>query len=145
MKVIVAIDSEQSATTAVEHIQKRTYQEGTEILLVHVVVPGFADAPAEGIPDVVAQEWKDEQRVLDEPAETLRKQTGLEVSTDILSGETTDSLARLARVLPADEIIVPSHGRHGFERFWFGSVADDIVDSAPCTVVVLKMPQKSKV
>ncbi len=145
MKVIVAIDSEQSAKTAVEHIRKRNYQADTEIFLIHVVVSGFADAPVEGIPDVVAQEWKDEQRLLDEVAETLRSQVGLEVTTEILSGETSDALARRCRTLPADEMIVPSHGRQGFERFWFGSVADDIVDSVPCTVVVLKMPQKSRV
>jgi hypothetical protein len=34
-----------------------------------------------------------------------------------------------------------SHARHGFSRLWYGSVADEIVDAAPCAVLVLKMPQ----
>ena len=60
MKLVVAIDGEQSAKSALAHILKEKYASETEIHLIHVIVPGFADAPVEGIPDVVAQEKEEE-------------------------------------------------------------------------------------
>ena len=120
------------------------YGSDTQIHLVHVIVPGFADAPVEGIPDVVAEERAQEQGVLDEMARKLKETLNITATTDILIGETADAIAQACRHFEADQVLVPSHARHGFSRLWFGSVADEIVDAAPCTVVVLKMPQDAK-
>jgi nucleotide-binding universal stress UspA family protein len=146
MKLVVAIDGAQSAKTATEHIlkEKGKYGADSEISLVHVIVPGFADAPVEGIPDVVGEERKEEQAVLDQMAKTLAAQLGVIVTREIVDGEVADVIAQRCRQFDADEVIVPSHARHGFSRLWFGSVADEIVDAAPCTVIVLKMPQDAK-
>lgn len=141
MKLVVAIDGEQSANTALAHILKEKYASDTQIHLIHVIVPGFADAPVAGFPDVVAQERKEEQVVLDHMARTLKESLNIDATADVLTGETAEVIAQACKQFGADEAIVPSHARHGFSRLWFGSVADEIVDAAPCTVVVLKMPQ----
>ncbi|HEY9712586.1 MAG TPA: universal stress protein, partial [Chroococcales cyanobacterium] len=67
-----------------------------------------------------------------------------DVIAEIINGETADVIADVCKRIDADEALVPSHARHGFSRLWFGSVADDIVHAAPCTVVVLKMPHEDK-
>ncbi len=144
MKIVVAIDGKLSADTALEHILKSKYDSTDEIHLLHVLVPGFADAPVAGIPDVVAEEKAEEKKILSEMARTLREKIGAKVSLEILSGETADVVAAVCKEFGADEAVVPSHARHGFSKLWFGSVADEIVDAAPCTVVVLKMPHESK-
>lgn len=141
MKLVVAIDGEESAKTALAHILKEKYGADTQVHLVHVLVPGFADAPVEGIPDVVGIERKEEQAVLDHMARTLKESLNITATADIIEGETAEVIAQSCKKYDADEVIVPSHARHGFSRLWFGSVADEIVDAAPCTVVVLKMPQ----
>ncbi len=141
MKLVVAIDGEQSAESALEHILKEKYASDTEIHLIHVMVPGFADAPVEGIPDVVAQEREEEQAVLNRMARTLKQSLNINATADIMAGEEiAEVIAQACKQFGADEVIVPSHARHGFSRLWFGSVADDIVDAAPCAVLVLKMP-----
>jgi nucleotide-binding universal stress UspA family protein len=141
MKLVVAIDGEQSAKTALEHILKEKYAADTEIHLIHVIVPGFADAPVAGIPDVVGEERDEEQLVLDHMAGALKESLNINATAAVLKGETAEVIAQACKQFGADEVIVPSHARHGFSRLWFGSVADEIVDAAPCTVVVLKMPQ----
>jgi len=60
MKLVVAIDGEESANTALAYIFKEKTASDTQIHLIHVIVPGFADSPVEGIPDVVAEEKKEE-------------------------------------------------------------------------------------
>jgi nucleotide-binding universal stress UspA family protein len=142
MKLVVAIDGPECAATALQYILKGRYDSSTYIYLLHVIVPGFADVPVAGIPDVVENERKEEQGVLNDMARALRSMLGAKVATDILQGEIADVIAEMCTRVGADEAIVPSHARHGFARLWFGSVADEIVDAAPCTVVVLKMPPK---
>ena len=141
MKLVVAIDGQQSAQTALEYIFNGKYGADTEIHLIHVLVPGFADVPVEGIPDVVQEERTEEQGVLDAMARALKEKLSATVTTDIINGETAAVIAEACKKIGADEVIVPSHARHGFSRLWFGSIADDIVDASPCTTVVLKMPQ----
>lgn len=144
MKLVVAIDGEQSAKSALEHILKEKYSSDTQIHLIHVIVPGFADSPVEGIPDVVAEEKKEEQQVLDHMARTIKESLNINATAEILTGQTTaEVIAQACKQFDADEVIIPSHARHGFSHLWFGSVADEIVDAAPCTAVVLKMPQDS--
>ncbi|HEY9786817.1 MAG TPA: universal stress protein [Candidatus Obscuribacterales bacterium] len=144
MNVIVAIDSAQSAETALKFLKDCKYGPPDHIHLVHVIVPGFADAKVAGIPDVVAEERSTEQKLLDALSATIKNNLGAEVTTDILAGDVGSVIADVCRRFDADEVIVPSHARHGFSRLWFGSVADEIVDEAPCTVIVLKMPQTAR-
>lgn len=141
MNLVVAINDADSAKNALEYILKEKYSKDTIIHLVHVIPPGFAEAPVEGIPDVIAEERKDETILLENTAQSLRTALGITVSTAILTGEIADTIAKACKQFAADQVIVPSHARHGFSKIWFGSVADEIVDSAPCSVVVLKMPQ----
>lgn len=143
MKLVVAIDGPECAKTAIEYILKGKYGPGTEIDLVHVLVPGFADAAVVGIPDRLGEEKLEEQALLAETAAALTEKLGAKVSTEILAGETAEVIAEVCKRFAADEVIVPSHARHGFSRLWFGSVADRIADEAPCTTIVLKMPQAS--
>ncbi len=144
MKLVVAIDGRQSAETALEHIVNAKYGAETQIHLVHVLVPGFADAPVDGIPDVVAKEKNEEEVVLDDMVRALKEKIGATATAAILSGEIAEVVAAECKQFGADEAIVPGHARHGFSRLWFGSIADEIVDAAPCTVVVLKMPHENK-
>jgi nucleotide-binding universal stress UspA family protein len=140
MKLVVAVDGEQSAQSALEYIFKEKYSGDTEIHLVHVIVPGFADAPVEGIPDVVLQEKQQEKTVLNNMAHALKERLNINATEEMLTGETAEVVAQVCKQVGADQVIVPSHARHGLSRLWFGSVADDIVDAVPCNVVVLKMP-----
>ncbi len=46
-------------------------------------------------------------------------------------------LLSLAREAEADLIVVGTHQRHGFGRFWLGSVSRGILRAAPCSVAVV--------
>lgn len=144
MRVVVAIDGQQSADSVLQHVVERKYGPDTQVHLIHVITPMFADTHVNGIPDVVSDERKEETQVLDNLAGRLKEKLGITATTAILSGEVATVVCEECRRLNADELIVPSHHRHGFSRLWFGSVADSLVDAAPCATLVLKMPQENK-
>ena len=61
-------------------------------------------------------------------------------AVDVRVEESSDArgpILDLARTLPADLIVMGSHGRSGIERFLLGSVAERVLRSAPCPVMVV--------
>jgi len=56
----------------------------------------------------------------------------------IITGRPADKLAALAQEVGAEQIVVGSHGRRGFERFLLGSVAERVLRLAHCSVLVVK-------
>ena len=53
-----------------------------------------------------------------------------------------DEICRLARELPADLIITPTHGRTGLKHVFLGSTAERIVQHSPCPVLVARQTKK---
>lgn len=141
MKLIVAIDDRRGATTALEFIRHAQYPADTEVHLIHVLVPVFADAKVAGIPDVASQDNAAAERLLAEMKGAIEDNPGFVAHSQIIRGETAEVIAEACKRLSADEVIVPTHARRGFQRLWFGSVADEIADAAPCTAIVLAMPK----
>ncbi len=47
-------------------------------------------------------------------------------------------IARVAKELQADLVVIATQGRTGFQRLMLGSVAEAVVRSAPCSVLVVR-------
>jgi len=144
MKIVVAVDTEESAKSALDYILKEKYPSDTQIHLIHVIVPGFAEAHVAGIPDVVEEEETKEKKILGDMVVTIKQSLNIDATAKILTGETATLIAEECKQFGADLVVVPSHARHGFSRLWFGSVADEIADAAPCAVIILKMETSKK-
>ncbi len=63
---------------------------------------------------------------------------GKPVKTLIKQGNPAEEIIRTAEKIKADLIVTGSHGRHGAQKFFLGSVSSKIVDRAPCAVLVVK-------
>lgn len=50
-----------------------------------------------------------------------------------------DAIAQLAAALPADLVVLPTHGRKGLEAMFLGSVAERVAEMAPCGVLVVPL------
>jgi nucleotide-binding universal stress UspA family protein len=49
-----------------------------------------------------------------------------------------DEICRLAQIMPADLIVMPTHGRTGLKHVFLGSTAERIVQHSPCPVLVTR-------
>lgn len=54
------------------------------------------------------------------------------------TGDPRDVIDTVARELHADLIVMGSHGRHGCERALLGTVAESILRTAPCPVLIAR-------
>jgi len=55
----------------------------------------------------------------------------------VREGETAESVLAFARSLPADLIVMGTHGRSGFERLVLGSVTEKVLRNATCPVLTV--------
>ncbi len=114
---------------------------GARLVVLHVVV----DAPPALLPDVAGFRY-------DEIIEDLRERaaaslpefiegelvSGLDVEYRTEFGVPHAEIVRVAEELPAELIVVPTHGRTGAMHLLIGSVAEKVIRRAPCPVLVVK-------
>ena len=65
--------------------------------------------------------------------------TGVKTAV-ISSAHPGAAIVKYARETKIDLIVVGTHGRSGFSDFFMGSVAQEVVRTAPCPVLTLRAP-----
>ncbi len=68
----------------------------------------------------------------------LAEKENVAVSTLIYAGSPADVIIHAAEEKKADLIVVGSHGRTGIDRLLLGSVAERVIGTADCAVLVVK-------
>jgi nucleotide-binding universal stress UspA family protein len=109
---------------------------GAAIDLVTVHQPpakdGYGAAPGDD------RSWSDQHAYLETVASELAADGSIRASHAMLSGDPDEMISRRAADVEADLIVITSHGRTGFSRAWFGSVADGLVRRGPAPVLILR-------
>jgi nucleotide-binding universal stress UspA family protein len=142
MKVLVAVDSITTLDILMNEISARSWPAGTEAQLLSVVDDG----------DVPLTTWRDEgygvsavrremnkrgEQISVLAVERLRK-LGISSRVVIMRGDPAFLISFAARKWPADLILLRAHNRNDFRRRLLGSVAKSVIESAPCSVEVVR-------
>jgi nucleotide-binding universal stress UspA family protein len=138
-KILVPTDFSETAERAVEYAFELAEQLKASVYLVHAYdLPLFPDGTGLG-PDVLAM-------IADAAEQALQRELDKYRAHKVFAGGRTEMgdpkavIPRVARELPADLVIMGSHGRRGFRRLLLGSVAAAVVCEAPCAVLVVRAP-----
>jgi nucleotide-binding universal stress UspA family protein len=133
--VVVPIDFSEESLAALE--TARELSRGSSKLHVVHVLPVLE--PTE--PGIIWHTIDDGSRGRHAEA-AMRKVLGQrplgEVEIVVRFGDPGHEIAHYAKELPADLIVLPSHGRRGLTRLLLGSVTDRVIHLAHCPVLVLK-------
>lgn len=138
-RIIVPLDGSSLAEQILDRVIPLAKLEGKEVMLLHVLTP-LEDWYEEG--DIRRLSWWKKkvaaaQTYLSRKAEEIRLQ-GVAVRIDVVAGdEAAKALADYARSEGADLIAIATHGRGGLARVVRGSVADDVIKSSTCSILVL--------
>jgi nucleotide-binding universal stress UspA family protein len=117
---------------------------GAAIHLAHVRQLNYAADFVAPAPPVVPfsfmpYEQSGEQTALKD-LEKVASECGVSsASCDVLSGAPPfDEICRLAQTIPADLVVMPTHGRTGLKHVFLGSTAERIVQHSSCPVLVTR-------
>ncbi|MEO8359926.1 MAG: universal stress protein [Vicinamibacteria bacterium] len=138
-----------------EHAMKRAVSLAkwfhARVTVVHVIpvmssqvmMPSPLASTYLGVPAEMLQERrKDAAKELDELAK--RHHTlGVTIETTILDGHPAKEIAKFARTLPANLVVMGTHGRSGWDRFLMGSTTEKLMRSLPCPVLTTGLADAS--
>jgi nucleotide-binding universal stress UspA family protein len=152
MKAVLAIDGSPESVLGLETAASLSWPSGAQMLVL-TVLPLEADwygGPwSAGVAYVPPVDLRDRVRaergeILEAAAIRLRR-PGLEVTTRSVEGRAASVIVETARTIGADLIIVGARGHGAIERALLGSVSAEVVDQAPCPVLVARRRSAGRV
>ena len=136
-KILVPTDGSEFAKKAQKHALFLSKVSGAEIIAVSVTENNFIN----GLP--LDDEVYQLNQILKERSEENLKdfdelnKDNLKVTHVIREGSPARVILDVAQEEGVDLIVMGSSGKSGFDRFIMGSVADKVVNSAKCAVLVV--------
>ncbi|HSZ19624.1 MAG TPA: universal stress protein [Candidatus Acidoferrum sp.] len=143
MKILIAIDGSDFSQAALQSVTARPWPADSEVKVLHVVEPpslllgremGGYDPEFEAVWKALREQAKD---LVMKAAEKLRG-AKLNVSTELVEGNPKSQIIDIANEWHADMIVLGSRGRSGLNRFLMGSVSQDVVRHAHCSVEIIR-------
>jgi nucleotide-binding universal stress UspA family protein len=137
--VLAATDFSDPATPAVEAAASESMRRGVDLNIIHSVdLPQYI-APYGEMAGLLPVTFSDEmRRALRERLDSCA--VGVSANGGILASGSADSaILNASASLPADLVVVGTHGRSGLSRLAMGSVAEAVVRGASCSVLVVRL------
>lgn len=139
--LLVPLDGSQFGEHALPLARAIARQTGATLHLVHVhmiTVPISVDAIPIFDEALDAQDRAREQTYLDDLARLLSTGGALRVTTAVLDDPIANTLQSYAAAHDIGLVVMTTHGRGAFSRFWLGSVTDTLVRHAPMPILLLR-------
>jgi nucleotide-binding universal stress UspA family protein len=152
-KIVGATDFSIAGYPAVVTAGELAFHFGAELILMHVVQP--VPPPPQVPPDCMAMlpsrseieryERDEKSRCLEELKRLIveRLPKGLSCRPIAEVGSAADEIVRLAESENVDLLVIATHGRTGWRRLAFGSVAEKVIRTATRPVLVVQSPSQT--
>lgn len=134
--ILVAIDESDQSDQVMRILRHVSFNSDTNVILTHVVLASVDQLDiASDRPDA---ELEDPSAFHLEKLKTYQSTLPCLSQLEVVSGDPAEEIVRLAHLYHADLIIMGSRGLTGFDRVLQGSVSSQVIEAAPCSVLVAK-------
>jgi len=138
-RMLCPVDFSEPSRAALELALTLARSYRSEVHVPHVVFMALPPLPRPPeTPGTLTEEQQDEaQRHLRAFVDACDPGSVV-VRPSILIGSPVGEIVRQARALPADLIVMGTHGRSGFEHLLMGSITERVLRKAPCPVLTIR-------
>ena len=143
MKILLAIDSSAASEAVVKEATSRPWPFGSVFCVMTVVDMGSW----EGMPVLIEDAKHEAEKLVTTAAQILvtsaantLDQSKYEVFSEIRLGVPKNAIPDFAAEWGADLVLVGARGLRDITRFLLGSVAQSVLQTAPCSVEVVRQP-----
>jgi universal stress protein A len=142
-RILHATDFSRASTPALKRAVALSKTNHARLLVLHVMTPPALALPGEGYVSPALYESLERSaraqalKRLDAVVARARA-AGVRATPLLLEGVPHELIRRAARARKADLLVIGTHGRGGFARFFLGSVASRVVATAPCPVLTVR-------
>jgi Universal stress protein UspA and related nucleotide-binding proteins len=149
--ILVPVDFSKMSLQAIETAKRLTQRFGATIHLAHVhhwQYPADFTGPVISSRFLPASFEEHRNKQLAEELKTVASKAGLSSrdQTHLRTGASAfHEICTLAQEIPADLVVMPTHGYAGLKHVFLGSTAERVVQHSPCPVFVVRQrKRKSK-
>ena len=143
MKILLAIDSSADSKAVVKEAASRPWPSGAVFCVMTVVDM----SSLEGMPVLIEDTKYEAEKLVTSTAETLVRseagalsRSGYEVFSEVQQGVPEIAVPDFASHWQANLILIGARGLSSLTRFLLGSVAQQVLRKAPCSVEVVREP-----
>ena len=139
MRVLVATDFSSNAEDALALVAGLEMPAGSAVRIVHVLAP-FPTISALAPASMIALAAEGEREIMTEldRQTAMFRERALAVQTALVIGRPADMIVEEAQRFHADLVVVGSRGRRRLAATLLGSVSAEVVDRAPCPVLIAR-------
>jgi nucleotide-binding universal stress UspA family protein len=112
---------------------------GATLLIVHVEEPPLAYGGGEMYYGTPEPDYAGLEQML---ANVRPTDPAVPCERKLISGSPAETIVELAAAENVDLIVMGTHGRTGLRRLLMGSVAEAVIRTAPCPVLIYRAPAK---
>ncbi len=138
-RVLCPIDFSEHARRGLAHAVVIAKWYGSTITVLHVfsIVRPTGYVPDTRMVELIALTPDDRKRLVSEVQRFVNADSPPDVPIEVLvsEGDTAGEILRQATALPADLLVLGTHGRSGFRRLLLGSVTEKVLRQASCPVL----------
>src|SRR5271157_3366916 len=141
-RILSPVDFDENSMAALDAAVELARQNDGTVLLLHVVP---LIIPPTGMP-VYVDLYKGQEDTAKEKLSDITRKRSQGVKYEVVTrvGDPASTILKTARKLAADVIVMSTHGRKGFSRFFLGSVAEIVVRESPCPVLTVRHGEPAK-
>ena len=142
--IVVPIDFSEMSAQAIQIAKRLTRRFGASIHLAHVRQFNYAADFVAPVPPMVPFSFmpyeQDAEQTALKDLKKVASECGISsAACDVLSGAPPfDEICRLGQTIPADLVVMPTHGRTGLKHLFLGSTAERVVQHSTCPVLVTR-------
>jgi nucleotide-binding universal stress UspA family protein len=140
-RILYPTDFSPAAKPAFEYALEAAKRDGAIVIVLHVIEPTspFADDVYLALPGPAREAAEAGARRQFDDLLARAKAADVDASDVLRCGRPAEEIAKVAESEFADLIVMGTHGRRGLRRLMLGSVAQQVVATAPCPVVTVRM------
>jgi nucleotide-binding universal stress UspA family protein len=138
--ILVPLDFSEHVAAVLEWAAHLAEEHGSRVVLFHAYHLPVEFQQLEGAylpPDFWANVKAEAEQTLGGYAEDLRKR-GLEVESVVAEGYAATAIVDEVERQNVDLIVIGTHGLSGLKHLLLGSIAERVVQKAPCPVLTVK-------
>lgn len=140
--ILVPVDFSRHADPVIEWAAHLAEQHGSRLVLLHAYHLPVEFQQVEGAylpPDFWTKVKSEAEQGLAAHVEALRRR-GLEAEAVVREGYPASVIEEEAERLGADLVVIGTRGLTGLRHLLLGSIAERVVQKAPCAVLTVKLP-----
>ena len=142
-RALIPLDGSMVAEGIIPFILQTAGPLGLDVTLLRVVTPSRPAVAVEAGPVVLdnTEELCAEAEAYLVPIATELRANGIRVTSEVRRGDPVDEILAAIRDSKADLVIMTTHGRTGFGRLLFGSVAEAVLRHADVPVILMRQTE----